>query len=248
MKKSFSKAQQEAFTSLIQKKKAIIEAVRNLNGSSDWKNDAKKVIDYQRQWKEVGYTGKAENRLWADFREACDAFFNARDEANKSFEQEKLENLDRKIALVHKVNDIDLSDKKEALKSLRELSATFASIGPVPHDKKDEVYQSYKTALDKQYSALAVSSKEKEEMAFTSKIESIQASPDRTKLLQKERAELRKQIDRLDQEANRMETNLSFFSRSKGADSLRVEVEQKIKNLKSQSASLKTRLKQLPHE
>jgi len=45
-----------------------------------------------------------------------------------------------------------------------------------------------------------------------------------------------------------METNLSFFARSKGADSLRSEVENKIKDMQQQVAKLKARLKQLPNE
>jgi predicted DNA-binding protein YlxM (UPF0122 family) len=85
-------------------------------------------------------------------------------------------------------------------------------------------------------------------MAFTAKIDSIQASPERNKLLQKERFDIRKQIERLEQEANRMETNLSFFARSKGADSLRNEVENKIKDMQQQVSKLKARLKQLPNE
>jgi archaellum component FlaC len=85
-------------------------------------------------------------------------------------------------------------------------------------------------------------------MAFTAKLDSIQASPERSKLLQKERFDIRKQIERLEQEANRMETNLSFFARSKGADSLRAEVDKKIKDIQQQVSKLKTRLKQLPNE
>jgi hypothetical protein len=45
-----------------------------------------------------------------------------------------------------------------------------------------------------------------------------------------------------------METNLSFFARSKGADSLRAEVDKKIKDIQQQVSKLKTRLKQLPNE
>lgn len=248
LKKSYSKAQHEAYSGLIEKKKALIDAVNALKDSTDWKTSSHKIIGYQKDWKAIGNTGKAENRLWAEFRAACDAFFNSRDEANQSAEKDRENNLTLKLELVQRIQALDTSDRSEALKSLRSLAAEFSEIGQVPHAKKDEMYAAYKEALDARYGSLAVSAKEKEEMAFTAKLDSIQASPDRSKLLQKERFDIRKQIERLEQEANRMETNLSFFARSKGADSLRAEVDKKIKDIQQQVSKLKTRLKQLPNE
>ena len=248
MKKSFSKAQHETYSGLIEKKKALIEAVNALKDSTEWKTSSQKIIGFQKEWKSIGNTGKMENKLWAEFRGACDAFFNARDEANQSAEKDRAHNLDLKLALVQRINELEISDRSEALKSLRSLSTEFLEIGQVPLANKDEIYTAYKGALDAKYGSLAVSAKEKEDMAFTAKIDSIQASPERNKLLQKERFDIRKQIERIEQEANRMETNLSFFARSKGADSLRNEVENKIKDMQQQVAKLKARLKQLPNE
>ncbi|MFZ9582664.1 MAG: hypothetical protein ACO28O_06795 [Crocinitomicaceae bacterium] len=76
----------------------------------------------------------------------------------------------------------------------------------------------------------------------------IKPGPDRQKFLQKERGDIRRQIERMTQEANRMETNLAFFARSKGADTLKNEVEQKIQGLQKQIAVLTRRLKQIPNE
>ena len=247
-RKAFNKSQQDIFSAHIEKKKALILSVQSLKDSTDWKNAAQQIIGYQKQWKTIGNTGRAENKLWAEFRAACDAFFNARDEANQSAETERVQNANLKRDVIERIKTIDTATKADALKALRALAAEFSEIGQVPHAVKDEIYAAYKAALDEKYSALAVSAKEKEEMAFTSKLESMQASPDRLKLLQKERAEIRKQIERLEQEANRMETNLSFFARSKGADSLRADVEKKIADLQAQGAKLKARLKQIPHE
>jgi len=248
LKKSYSKAQHEAYSGLIEKKKALIDAVNALKDSTEWKTSSQKIIGYQKEWKTIGNTGKVENKLWAEFRGACDAFFNARDEANQSAEKDREHNLTLKLALVQRINELEISDRSEALKMLRSLAAEFSELGQVPLAKKDEIYTAYKGALDAKYGSLALSAKEKEDMAFNAKIDSIQASPERNKLLQKERFDIRKQIERIEQEANRMETNLSFFARSKGADSLRNEVENKIKDMQQQVSKLKTKLKQLPNE
>jgi hypothetical protein len=45
-----------------------------------------------------------------------------------------------------------------------------------------------------------------------------------------------------------METNLSFFARSKGADSLRKEVDQKIVGIQQKIDGLKRKLKAIPSE
>ena len=248
LKKSYSKAQHEAYSGLIEKKKALIDAVNALKDSTEWKTSSQKIIGYQKEWKTIGNTGKVENKLWAEFRGACDAFFNARDEANQSAEKDREHNLTLKLALVQRINELEISDRSEALKMLRSLAAEFSELGQVPLAKKDEIYTAYKGALDAKYGSLALSAKEKEDMAFNAKIDSIQASPERNKLLQKERFDIRKQIERIEQEANRMETNLSFFARSKGADSLRNVVENKIKDMQQQVSKLKTKLKQLPNE
>ena len=248
LKKSYSKAQHEAYSGLIEKKKALIDAVNALKDSTEWKTSSQKIIGYQKEWKTIGNTGKVENKLWAEFRGACDAFFNARDEANQSAEKDREHNLTLKLALVQRINELEIPDRSEALKMLRSLAAEFSELGQVPLAKKDEIYTAYKGALDAKYGSLALSAKEKEDMAFNAKIDSIQASPERNKLLQKERFDIRKQIERIEQEANRMETNLSFFARSKGADSLRNEVENKIKDMQQQVSKLKTKLKQLPNE
>lgn len=248
LKKSYSKAQHEAYSGLIEKKKALIDAVNALKDSTEWKTSSQKIIGYQKEWKTIGNTGKVENKLWAEFRAACDAFFNARDEANQSAEKDREHNLTLKLALVQRINELEIPDRSEALKMLRSLAAEFSELGQVPLAKKDEIYTAYKGALDAKYGSLALSAKEKEDMAFNAKIDSIQASPERNKLLQKERFDIRKQIERIEQEANRMETNLSFFARSKGADSLRNEVENKIKDMQQQVSKLKTKLKQLPNE
>jgi len=114
--------------------------------------------------------------------------------------------------------------------------------------KKDEVYNSYKSALDAAYGKLNLNHKERDKLAFKAKVDQLLNAPDRDKQVQRERNEIRKQVERLEQEMHRMENNLAFFARSKGADALRAEVDQKIKSLKDQVENYKQQLKLLPNE
>jgi uncharacterized protein YlzI (FlbEa/FlbD family) len=122
------------------------------------------------------------------------------------------------------------------------------ALGQVPIKDKNDIYNRFKKAMDEKYASLKLEVKEKEMILYKAKIESILASPDRTKLLSQERFDIKKQIDMLNKEIIQMETNLGFFARSKGADQLRQEVERKIAISKEKIDANKRKLNSLPNE
>ena len=61
------------------KKMAIIEEAEALKDSTDWKATSDRLIELQRQWKEIGAVPRKKSEvIWKRFRAACDAFFTAR--------------------------------------------------------------------------------------------------------------------------------------------------------------------------
>ena len=61
------------------KKMAIIEEAESLSGSTDWKATGDRLIELQKQWKEIGAVPRKKSEvIWKRFRAACDAFFTAR--------------------------------------------------------------------------------------------------------------------------------------------------------------------------
>jgi hypothetical protein len=83
---------------------------------------------------------------------------------------------------------------------------------------------------------------------FKAKLDNLQSSPDRTRLIQGEKIEIRKQIEILTKEIMLSENNLGFFAKSKGADVLRMEVEKKVKHTQDRIQQLKQKLKLIPNE
>ncbi len=68
----------------LEKKMAIIEEAEALSSSTDWKATADRLVELQKQWKEIGAVPrKKSEQMWKRFRAACDAFFTAREEARK---------------------------------------------------------------------------------------------------------------------------------------------------------------------
>ena len=249
-KKEFSSAQDAASLEIVQKKKGLIEKAQQLSASTDWKNTADQLKKLQRQWQDFGSAGQRhENKLWKDFRAACNTFFDARQAHFEGQEAENTENLHAKRALIDALLQFELpTDKQEALTKLRDFQQQFNAIGPVGIKERQTTYNAFKNRMDELYKALKLEGQEKERVFFQAKLESLLASPDKQKLLQAEKQDIRKQIDALQKEINTLENNLGFFARSKGADQLRQEVNKKISLAQEKIQGLKAKLKLIPNE
>jgi hypothetical protein len=249
-KKNFYKGIDEQQKTVADKKRQLILQANEIQNSTDWKTASEKLIRLQKEWKTCGNAGhRYENKLWAEFRGACDVFFNARESNLKEQQASFQTNYDEKMQLVDTIQNLTLSgDKKTDLTALKDLTDTFKAIGHVPNDKRDEVNNAFRKALDEQYNKLNVDSGEKELILFKARFESLPSGSDRLQIIQKERSGLRKQIDTFNAEIIQMETNLSFFARSKGADSLRKEVDHKILIIQQKIDGLKRKLKAIPSE
>lgn len=249
-KKNFNKSLDNTFKEVADKKRALIAEVQEINSSTDWKKTADRIVFLQKKWKETGSAGpRYENKLWSEFRAACDVFYNSRDKHFEDQETELVGNLEQKLALIAEIEKYEVSeDKTTALSDLKNFNERFSAIGHVPTKNKNEVFSTFKKAMDDKYASLKLEAKEKDMILYKAKVETMLASPERGKLLSQERFELKKQMDVLNKEIIQMETNLSFFARSKGADQLRKDVEKKIEFAKEKITGLKRKLSSLPNE
>ena len=249
-KKLFSKEIDAASQEIVAKKKVLIDKAQAFGASTDWKNAAEQLKKLQRQWQELGSAGQRhENKLWKDFRGACNAFFDARQAHFAGQEAENTENLNAKLALIDAVNSYALpTDKQAALAQLRDFQQQFNAIGQVGIKEKQSTSTAFKTRMDELYKGLKLEGQEKERVFFQAKLEGILASPDKQRLLQAERQELRKQIDYLQKDILTLENNLGFFARSKGADQLRLDVQKKVEEAQQKIQGLKAKLKLIPNE
>jgi hypothetical protein len=249
-KKNFSKEIDAASQEIVTKKKALIGKAQAFGSSTDWKNTADQLKKLQRQWQEIGSAGQRyENKLWKEFRAACNAFFDARQTHFEGQDAENTQNLTAKLALIEALNSFELpADKQAALAQLRDFQQQFNAIGPVGIKEKQSTYTAFKTRMDDLYKDLKLEGQEKERVFFQAKLEGLLASPDKQRLLQAERQEIRKQIDFLQKDIFTLENNLGFFARSKGADQLRLDVQKKVDAAQEKIKGLKARLKLIPNE
>lgn len=249
-KKTFYKEVEGKQKEVGDKKRKLIEQAKSIQDSTDWKTTSEKLIRLQKEWKNSGNAGQRfENKLWSEFRAACDVFFTAREENLKKEQSALFENVELKKQVIEKLSKIELSGDKQAdLMLLKEINEEFKAIGNVPNDQRDEINLSFRKTMDSYYEKLNIDANEKELIIFKARFDTLPSGSNRAEFIQKERSSLRKQIDQLNAEAIQMETNLSFFARSKGADSLRKEVDQKVGVIQQKIEVLKRKLKAIPSE
>lgn len=249
-KKVFFGGVQEQYGKIADAKRKLIDQANELKDSTEWKTTADRLVQLQKQWKNIGHAGqKLEQKLWSEFRGACDAFFNARQKHFEDQDKELEGNLAKKKEVIAQIESYTVaSDKKQTLNDLKDFTNAFNAVGKVPMKEKDTVYNAYKTAIDKHYAQLKLEGAEKDKIMFQARLDTLSGSPDAARAFAREKAEIRQQIEALKSDILQYENNLGFFARSKGADALRKEVETKINASKAKIEALVKKLKMIPNE
>lgn len=135
----------------LQAKLEIIEGLKALidtDTSLKEKND--KFKEYQDKWKAIGPVPQNEsNNLWQNFHFYVEKFFDLL-RINKEFRSLDLKkNLEQKIELCERAETLLLENSiNKSFKMLQQLHDEWKELGPVPEDKKEEIWERFKNASD----------------------------------------------------------------------------------------------------
>lgn len=228
-KKEFYAGFKESINENLARKLAICEQAEALKDSTDWKATADTLIDLQKQWKEIGAVPRQKSdALWKRFRAACDSFFEARDKQPKDA-NDYYGNLKAKQRLIAEINAYELSGDAEAdAEAGSKFSERWQAIGFVPFKEKDKVAQAYREAMAKFNAGRGASRRQR---------------PERAPMTEKER--LVKKYNQLEQDIVTYENNLGFFARSKNAEPLIRQMEERIAKAKEELRSLEAEIRSM---
>ncbi|MEV6415919.1 DUF349 domain-containing protein [Kribbella sp. NPDC051718] len=117
-------------------KERLAAEAEGLSSSTDWGPTSGRFRDLMRQWKAAGPAPReVDDKLWARFRSAQDAFFGARDAEQAQENEEQVANLAAKESLLVEIEAIlPVNDAKAARDQLRDLLDRWDAIGKVPRD------------------------------------------------------------------------------------------------------------------
>jgi hypothetical protein len=133
-------------------KKQILEELKELiNSEETLKKTYDEFKNLQTRWKEIGMVPASElNNLWQNYHFLVERFFD-KVRINKELRDLDLKkNLELKIQLCEKTEELLVEDSIiKSFKLLQKYHDEWREIGPVPGDKKDEIWERFKTATDK---------------------------------------------------------------------------------------------------
>jgi predicted XRE-type DNA-binding protein len=143
---------EEAKQKNLAQKYLIIEKIQQLaQGSESLNRTYHEFRELQKQWQEIGLVPQSEvNKLWEHYNYQVEIFYDFL-KLNKDLRDLDLrKNLELKLDLCARAEELLLEPKViSSFKDLQKLHTTWREIGPVPADKKDELWERFKQATAK---------------------------------------------------------------------------------------------------
>lgn len=151
-KAKYNEALEEQKVQNLQQKNAILEELKQLINSEE---TLKKTYDefraLQDKWKEIGQVPAAEiTNLWNNYHFLIEKFYDKVKINRELRDLDLKKNLEAKIELCERTEELLLEKSvTKAFKLLQKYHDEWKEIGPVPQEKKDEIWERFKNATDK---------------------------------------------------------------------------------------------------
>ncbi|MBS1507615.1 MAG: DUF349 domain-containing protein [Bacteroidetes bacterium] len=244
-KNVFFKKLDEERNNNLQLKSEILKKAIELKDSDHWDAAANELKALQAQWKEIGpVPEKQREKIFKQFKEACDFFFEKKRSSMNEEEKEQHENLIKKEAIITELEKI-AEEKNGSLSQVKELQHQFMAIGFVPKRSVASVKSRFTEVLNSAIASLPLEAGEKENAAFEVQLTTMRQGPQGDKKIHNKEYSLRKQIAKAENDIATLRNNLEFFGRSKNAEKLKEEFNEKIRLADEDLAHLKKQLQML---
>jgi len=246
-KRGFYAENKEMQSNNLQLKIDLCIQAEALQESTDWKATSDALIKLQKQWKEVGpVPRKQSEKSWKRFRKACDHFFERKTGHFAELDTSYEDNLKAKVAVLEELENFEPgTDVQAAFERLKELQRKWTEIGFVPFNKKDEITNRYRNALNKEFDKLKIGDDDKSILKYKNKLDNLKTNPKASRKIRNERDKFFTKIKQLESDIVLWENNIGFFAKSKNADTMIKEVEDKIENAKKMIKMLEEKVKMI---
>lgn len=247
-KAEYYKILKDTFKENAEKKRVLIEKAKALQDSTEWKSTGDKLINLQREWKQIGAVPKKlGDQLWEEFLTACNKFFEARKAAGYGSHSEERENLQKKRDIVEQLRNLAENAGEDLQAKVQKLVEEYQAVGHVPFREKDKLYEEYHEVMDRLYKDLNVSIAKRKLNSFKQNLKQVAERGENA--LDNERARLVRQYDQLKQEVQTYENNLGFLNAaSKKGNSLIDEMNRKVQKLRDDLQLVREKIKAIDSE
>jgi len=176
---------------LVDKVKALTDQLA-ATSTKEWKTLTDQVLEFQNAWKNIGFATKKDNeRIWKEFRAACNVFFDAKKEHFDKLKDQYKEVREKKQALLDEALKLkDSTEWRQTADKLKHLQQQWKDAGSAgPRDENrlwskfreacDQFFQNRKATFEKLDAEQAVHAQAKEELL--KEIEAFVPSGERNK-------------------------------------------------------------------
>ncbi len=227
-KNEFYKGLKNSQQTNLEQKLALIETAKANMMSEDWDVVVPLFKKLQDDWKKIGHVPRSmSNKIWDEFKNACNTFFNNYREKNNTAGDNWKDNFKQKSQLLEELKTI--TDEPGSIEKIENLKNTWNSIGKVPREKISINTEFNKTLREK----LKLNKVE----TYALKEEGLSEN----QLTDKAR-KIKNQISDLEAEIVKLENNLGFFSNSSRENPLLKDTYIKIDEKKVQLEDMKKSL------
>lgn len=245
-KNQFFKRLDEERDKNLKAKQLLVARAIELKASDDWNKTSQELKQLQLQWKEIGpVPEKQRDKIYKEFKEACDFFFDQRRGSQVKADQEQEGNLKQKETIIDELIAATVAGNT-TVEQLHELQGRFNEIGFVPKNSIASVKQRFADAVAKYVQSISgLSEADREQTLLQSQLYGLKNDPQADRKLYHKEQTIRKQIQKAENDLSTLRNNLEFFGRSKNAEKLKGEFNDKIEEANQHLIQLKKQLKML---
>lgn len=244
-KNSFYKDIKKEQQTNLDKKNALVARARELQESDDFANTTPIMKKIQEEWKQIGHVPrKFSDAVWADFKAACNHYFDRLHAVKNENEAVEIEAFEKKKEYLETVRLFEFTgNHKTDLDAIKKHIEDWKNFGKVPFARR-HIEGKFNKILDALFEKLSLSKKDAEMMRFNNRIEQLTDSND-TRALDNEKIFLQRKIEEVQKEIFQLENNIQFFANAKKDNPMVVEINKNIERHKDELATWKDKLKQL---
>ena len=215
----------------LEEKQKLISIAQDNMYSEDWDTAVPLFKKLQEDWKNIGHVPKNQaNKVWNDFRDACNTFFNNFREKNASTTDDWKQNYHQKKALLEELKQIN--DEEGSVEKIEQIKSSWDSIGKVPRNKM---------SINNEFNKVL---KEKLKLNKINVFDLKEDNLTEAQLTDKAR-KIKSQIADLEAEVVKLENNINFFNNPSRENPLLKDTYDKIDEKKALIESLKQSLHKL---
>ena len=229
-KNNFYKSLKELQKENLDKKLNLIKIAEEWKDSEDWKEATNKFKQIQEEWKTVGHVPrKYSEKLWKEFRETCNYYFDRFHKQMRSEKSVEMENFLKKKEYLQKVKEqfkeID-ENIKYTIEDIKKIIEEWKTLGYVP-ENKHYVNVKFNKFIDSLYDKLKVDKRELSFERFKNTVDAYLEQGNYRKI-DSEKRYVRQKVEAILKEIQQLENNMMFIKSANENNPFKREVENNV--------------------